>query len=254
MYTLSSRLGIFLSIAVLAVSALFIAPLLASANNDNDNNDREKKSDHRSVGSTLEVRIDDNGQVMVRGAKVTSVSGSVINAQTAFGSTVLSWSIRTSADTKFAHREDGSTVLSRIAVGDYISFGGMLNTSTSGLTVDAKSVKDWSNSGTGVKPVAFAGTVQSIDTPNLKFTLATGGSEGVITVKLATNSVITNGDVALAFGAILANDKAKVAGTYDVSTKTFTATKITIVREDINGHKTFRERFESFKNRFHFNF
>lgn len=249
MYTISKRFALVAPVALLVLGSLFISPLLASANGNED-----KKSGPHAVGSTLEIRIEDNNAVLVRGAKVTAVSGSVITAETVFGATVLSWSVRTNANTVFTHHADGTTPLSTLVVGDYVSFSGTLNTSGSGLTVDAKTVKDWSHSGTAVKPVAFAGTVQSIDSANAKFMLATGGPEGVITVKLATSSVITNGDAALAFGAILANDKARVSGTYDSVTKTLTATKIVIAREDANGHNTFKERIQSFKDRFHFNF
>lgn len=250
MYTISKRFALVAPVALLVLGSLFISPFLASANGNEGN----KKSGPHAVGSTLEIRIEDNNSVLVRGAKVTAVSGSVISAETAFGATVLSWTVRTNASTVFTHRADGSSSLSTISPGDYVSFRGVLNTGTSGLTVDAKSVKDWSRSVQAENTRAFNGSVQSIDTANMKFVLDSKGVEGLITVKLATNSVITNGDVAFAFANIKVADQAKVSGTYDSTTKVLTATKVVIVREDTNGRKIFKERIQSFKDRFHFNF
>ncbi len=248
--TISSRLVLLLSAGVLALSSLLIGPMFASAHGDEAN-----KVGPHAVGSTLEVRIADDNSVTVRGAKVTAVSGSVITAQTSFGSTVLSWSIRTNADTRFAYRSDSSAALAAIIPGDYVSFSGMLNTSVSGLTVDAKLVKDWSRP-TAEDSRAFAGTIQSVDAANMKFTLATGGAEGVITVKLASTVAITNGQAALAFGNILVGDKASVKGTYDASAKLFTATKVNIERKNADGHKIFNGVFQALKDRLqlHFSF
>ena len=250
MYTISKHFALVAPVALIVLGSLFISPFLASANE----NEGKKRSGPHAVGSALEIRIEDNNSVLVRGAKVTAVSGSVISAETAFGATVLSWSVRTNANTVFTHRADGSSSLSTILIGDYISFGGTLNTGTSGLTVDAKAVKDWSRPVQVENIRALHGSVQSIDVVNMKFMLASKGAEGVVTVKLATSSVITNGDIALAFAQIKVADQVKVSGAYDSATKTFTATKVGIVREDVNGHKTFKGRIQSFKDRFHFGF
>jgi len=243
--TLFSNLALFFAAAVLAVGAVVIAPLSVSAHNDGGEN---KRAAH-ALGSTLEVRIDNDNSVIVRGAKVTAISGSVITAQTQFGSTVLSWSVQTNADTRFANRGDGSASLAGIAVGDYISFSGMLNTAATGLSVNAKAVKDWS------KPVlqsprAFSGTVQSVDAANLRFTLASGGAEGAITVKLASTTAITNGQASLAFANILVGDKVSVKGSYDSATKVFTATKVHIERKNADGRRTFNGVLKNLQDRF----
>jgi hypothetical protein len=255
MYTISSRLVLFLSAAILAVGALFAAPLFASAHGDSDN--AFKKGAH-SVGSTLEVSINDNNSVTVRGAKVTSISGTTLNAQTAFGSTVLSWSIRTGTNTKIIALPGGTLALASIAVGDYVSFSGTLDTSAAGLVVNANVVKDWSQ--TSQKPASelqsFKGSVQSVDVSNRKFTLQTGGAEGLITVQLATTSVITNGADSMILANLVVGDSAKTSGTYNANAKILVASKVSVERKDSDGHKTFKGFFQSLADRFnlHLNF
>lgn len=98
----------------------------------------------KSVGSKLEVSIADSGRVIVRGAEVTSVSGGVIRAETEWGATALSWNIETDADTDFVSKQGSGSEFEDIAVGQYLSFSGMIDGSGTALTVDADTVKNWS--------------------------------------------------------------------------------------------------------------
>jgi len=98
----------------------------------------------KSVGSKLEVSIADSGRVIVRGAEVTAVSDSVIRAETEWGATALTWNIETDAETDFVTKHGSGSDLDDIAVGQYISFSGMIDGSGTALTVDADTVKNWS--------------------------------------------------------------------------------------------------------------
>src|SRR3989344_5451964 len=117
---------------VMAALALFPATA-AHAHEDGSN----------KSGTKVEVNLDTGGSALVRGAKVTSVSGSVINATTNYGSSQLSWRVVTDCSTKFNANKGGSTVPANIAVGDIISFSGSLDQTASGLTGNAKDGKDW---------------------------------------------------------------------------------------------------------------
>lgn len=108
----------------------------------------------KSVGSKLEVSIADSGRVIVRGAEVTSVSDDTIRAETEWGSTALAWTINTDANTDFVTKSGSGSELRDIAVGQYVSFSGVIDGSGSALTVDADAVKNWSldtNHGTTTK-------------------------------------------------------------------------------------------------------
>lgn len=98
----------------------------------------------KSVGSTLEVTIADDGRTIVRGAQVTSVSDGTIRAETEWGATSLDWVITTDSDTDFLMKAGTDAAIGDIAVGQYISFSGMIDGSGSALTVDADVVKNWS--------------------------------------------------------------------------------------------------------------
>ena len=69
-------------VTVVALGLMFsFAPAVHADNDKNEEHEKERK-EIKATGSTLEVHISDNGKVLVRGAKVTSVSGSTINATT----------------------------------------------------------------------------------------------------------------------------------------------------------------------------
>lgn len=249
MYTLSSKLILFLSAAVLALSALFATPLLASANEGQSDS---KKVDSHNVGSAVEVRMANDNSVVVRGAKVTSISGSVINVQTAFGSSVLSWNVRVGADTKIITLPGGPIALAAISVGDYVSFSGLLDTSVSGLTVNAKVLKDWSQIDRSASFRYFNGSVQSVDVANKRFTLKTEGAEGVITVALATTSVMNGGEGSFTIANLAVGNTVKVSGTYDAALKVITAEKVHIEHKDEVRNETHKGIFESLWDRFGF--
>src|SRR3989338_1472128 len=62
------------------LTALAFAPIIASADND-----KNKGENNRPASQRVEVAIADSGNVLVRGAKVTAVSGSTITVTTTAG-------------------------------------------------------------------------------------------------------------------------------------------------------------------------
>ena len=136
-------------VAAAIAASLVLAPVIALAHNNNDRDrDRGNRAEAERVlrlaHSPLEVFINHNGKVLVRGAIVTATSTSAINATTSFGSTTLPWIIKLASTTKFVPHHDGISSVADIAVGDVISFSGTLDTSATTLTLIARVVKDWS--------------------------------------------------------------------------------------------------------------
>jgi hypothetical protein len=85
-------------IGALVIGAAMIAlPFVAFADNG------ASKSALQN-GTAVQVVISDPGTVLVRGAKVTAVSGSVITAQTTWSGVTLTWSVNTSSTTKFYNK------------------------------------------------------------------------------------------------------------------------------------------------------
>jgi hypothetical protein len=72
------------------------------------------------------------------------VNGNTVTAQTTWGDNHLVWTVNTTANTDFARTSTSTTGIGSITVGDTISFAGTLGTTTSGFSLNASVVKDWS--------------------------------------------------------------------------------------------------------------
>jgi Domain of unknown function (DUF5666) len=197
--------------------------LTAWADNNNGGGDQMRQAG--MVGSTLEVHIMNSGKVLVRGAKVTGISGNTVNAMTAWGSANLNWAVVTDGSTDFVRRSGGASAVLEIKVGDFVSFQGTLDSSqASSLSVKASVVKDWSIQKMNA---SFSGTVQSVNTSAMSFVLATQ-ARGNITVMASTATNIMKGETAATFADIMAGSKVAVQGVWDTVANTFAATSVQV--------------------------
>lgn len=195
------------------VAMLIATPALALA----DSGKRDDNSRPHAGGSSLEIMINDNGKTVVRGAKVTNVSGSTVTAQTIWGASSITWTVRTDSDTNFLRKSGTNAGIADIAVGDYVSFSGMLS-SGSAFTVDADVVKNWSLS---ENRTAITGTVTAHDNDSL--TIATM-NRGNVEVAITSSTKFSGSIDALA--DITTNSRVVVLGSYNADTKVLTATEI----------------------------
>jgi hypothetical protein len=173
-------------------------------------------------GTGVEVAISTNGSTLVRGAKVTSVSGSTINAATNYGSSKLDWTVTTDSNTEFASN-NGGTGLSGIAVGDTVSFRGTLDQAVSGLTVKANVVKDWTQVETNK---SLSGIVTSINTTLNSFTLSHNNATTTIQTNSSTDFELNGKDGS--FASLFLNAKIKVKGFLNASSSVLTASEVDI--------------------------
>ncbi len=214
--------GAVLGTMLIAGLALAVAPATPAHAEDNGNNNKERENTAHAVGSTLEVHIFDDGSVLVRGAKVTSVSGSVIYATTAWGSASMPWTVNTDGATEINRRFGGRSSVSEVSVGDYLSFRGNLVMTSAGLTVQAKIIKDWS---VQRKNGSFIGKVSSVGTGT--FVLASD-EHGQATVSVTSTTVITKGDAAATFADIHVGDKVMAGGLFNNVSRVLDADKVKI--------------------------
>lgn len=223
---IKTLIGVTMAIALVAV------PVYA----DNDNH---KKEAHNN-GTTLEVHINDNGSVLVRGAKVTAISGSIISASTTFGTSTIAWTIDASSISKVIRRYGGNGTIADVQIGDYISFNGALTTTASGFNVKATSLKDWSIQ---VKNSSFSGTISSIT--GTSFVLTTAENK-TITVNTDANTKITRGDTTVAFSALVVGDKiSKTEGLYNNTANTLAAKSIRLYNDPLLAKRTFEGKLTS---------
>ncbi len=192
--------------------------------------DSDKKYNTLSAGAGVQVQIGANGDTLVRGAKVTAVSDTQVNANTSLGSSVLSWIVKTDSNTDFSATKGSESGMSEIEVGDTISFRGSLNQSVSGLTVRAKQVKDWSSVETRA---ALSGVVTSINTTLSSFTIS--HKHGTTTVQTNSSTKFTEDGDSASFADIVLNAKVKLAGMFNATSSVFTATSVSIEEEGGNG-------------------
>ena len=124
---------------MIIVTATFVALFsgFAIAHADQGNNK------FRLGGEARQIVIGEDGKVTVRGAKVTSVSGSTIFAGVVFGSTSFNWTVVTNASTTVITSKHATSTVGQIAIGDIVSFAGNLNTALSAATVMATVLEDW---------------------------------------------------------------------------------------------------------------
>ena len=97
----------------------------------------------------LEMHIANNGLVLLRSAKVVSVSGITLVVNTAWGSADFMWTVRTNAK-KYESRDFGTRMLDRdgkkgslesVRPGMLVTITGVLDSTAEEPTVDADSVR-----------------------------------------------------------------------------------------------------------------
>jgi hypothetical protein len=197
--------------------------------NDNGNNkdqsgmmgkDREDMGEHmkqaHATGSTLEVHISDNGMVLVRGAKVTAVTGNLITATTAWGGSTINWQV-VAGNTRFVNRSgsDNGTMTSVITVGDFVSFSGPLNSGVSGsFSVNANTVKDWSSTMLMNAKTTLEGKVKTAPVGAVTTTLVLTVDGKDYTVKVAADiSVLNSSWLRMPISSIAVGDSVRIYGT-----------------------------------------
>ena len=89
-----------------------------------------------------EVHIANNGLVLLRGARVVSVSGSEIRAHIAWGASDFIWTVHTEYNTKFLTSDGKKETLEDIAIGDTITATGMLVAGGGGPVMNAEFVRE----------------------------------------------------------------------------------------------------------------
>lgn len=172
----------------------------------------------KSVGSSLEVMLSDNGNAVVRGAEVTAVGDGTITARTVWNAASLTWTVETDGSTQYVEKSGRGTSRSEIRVGDYVSFSGTIDDSKGAFTVDADVVKNWSKDSTAS---VLTGVVTDIDGDELTIRIK---NDTLVTVETGSGTTFAGG----AFADIDEGDRIVVSGSYDASAKVIDATKISL--------------------------
>ncbi len=201
----------------IAITATLALPVFA-----NDSNKHDDKMVRMPMMNSLavDVHFGTNGRVAVTGAKVTSVSGSIVNATTIWGSAGFNWVVNTDSNTKFNRKLDSGSSLSEISVGDTISFSGVVNpTAGSPLNVNAANVKDWS-----IQKGPFKTTIQGKVKTASPLVVTADNTD--YTINVASSTAILNSLwLRIPLTSLQVNDTVRVYGTIN-SNNTIDATVV----------------------------
>ncbi len=204
-----------------------VSMFIAQAQNSQGNNsDQGTSQQNLPVGSSLEVRIENSGKVSVRGARITSLAGNVLQASVKWGSVNLNWTVVADQNTEIVRRFDEKSSFSEFSVGDLVSFNGMLDTSVaSPFTVKARQIKDWSlmrdNNG-------FVGIVQSVNVGAQTFVLRTDQGRDITIHVNSLTKIVKDNNETTSFAMIAVNAKVTVKGMMNTATNTLEASQVKI--------------------------
>lgn len=182
----------------------------------------------KTVGAPLALTIEENGDTVVEGARVTQITGSTLFASQYWVALPVRWIIRTDAKTALKHRFGNPIVLSQFSLGDFISIEGIFNGSSDSLGLDAKSIKNWSISTEGS---TFTGTVTSAPDAGGAFILKIGDGSTVFVKPKATSTVI-RGIVSIMPAAIALGDRVlETTGVYNHLNRSLVAESVKIFQD-----------------------
>ena len=174
------------------------------------------------------INVQENGHILVRGAKVTGISGDTINVSLSWG--VLTWNmqVKTDSSTHFVQRNGGNGSLAIIEVGHIISFQGMVDATSATPLVNARVVRNWSLQKIQISPF---GIIESINSSAKTFVLKTE-ERGTPTVNVLSTTKILKTKATSSFDALTVGMRVGVKGAWDRAANTIDAEQIKIHMED----------------------
>lgn len=229
------------------VGAVIASPAQAENSNENAkafiNANASLKADVLSkLENSVGVVLGPNSVLRVVGAKVTSVSGSDINATASFGNSSLSFVVKTDAETKLNGKAfANSSALSSLKAGDKISFAGTITSSAgSSITVDASHVISQNlynkDGGKIENKTSFKGEIKAVNTGDNSFTLKLK-SGATVKVSVLGSAIITLDGATSNLAALEAGDEVKITGEANADASVITASKISAESEDADDNK-----------------
>ena len=178
-----------------------------------------------------EIHIDQTGKVSILGAKIIQFAGSTIYTRVIWDNSYIRLLVKTNAATTKIARKYGETIrVANMAVGDYLSIDGVLESGADSLSVISSNIVDLSDQ---TQQNNFSGTVSAIDSSLTSFTM-NSDAFGAIKVALNSSTQITLGSRTIDANHLKVGNKiSSVSGTYNYADKSLAAQKI-VVYIDMN--------------------
>ncbi|MEN9614313.1 MAG: hypothetical protein RLZZ347_620 [Candidatus Parcubacteria bacterium] len=184
--------------------------------------------DPKSVGSTLEVHITDDGKIVLHGAQIIQSAGTTFYARSNWGGSYMRWVIRTDENTKVTRRFGTETTIAEIKPGDIVSAEGDFMATSDSISVVAKKVKDWSLASDKVE---FGGVVTTIATSSTQFEIKTSAGNRII-ISTTPDTSIIKGVIGIGFSQIKVGDKiTNATGVYNHVSKVLNADALRVYQD-----------------------
>ena len=220
----SKSFAILAVITYIASYSLLALPFHAQAQSQTG----QAVMDAHYYGSTVELHINDRGDVTLNGARVEAVAGTTFYTKIYWGQMYLRLTVRGTDTTQYTKKFGGAMSASQVSVGDYISVAGNFVPNTNVFDMTASTIKDWSVQTTNDE---YSGTVSALSDSG--FTL-TRSKQASINVSIGTTTQITKGNLTIALSQIKIGDKVVSAdGSYDHLTNTLAAAHV-VIYQDMN--------------------
>jgi hypothetical protein len=172
-----------------------------------------------------EIHINKDGRVFIEGAKVMQFTGNTMYARVIWDNIFLRIVIKTDQNTSFIRRYGEAVNISNIAVGNYLSIEGSLESNADSLSIMAAKIKNLSDL---TQQNNFSGTILAIDPTYKSFSL-NSKTLGTIQVVLDESISIVLGSRMVGKSYLKVGDKIiSVNGIYDHGTKILKADKIIV--------------------------
>ena len=172
-----------------------------------------------------EIHINKDGRVLIEGAKIMQFVGNTMYARVIWDNIFLRIVVKTDQNTSFVRRYGEAVNISNIAVGNYLSIEGSLESNADSLSIIAAKIKNLSDL---TQQNNFSGTILAID-PSYKSFSLNSKTLGVVQVVLDGSTSIVLGSRAVgAFHLKVGDNITSVNGVYDHGTKILKADKIVV--------------------------
>lgn len=168
------------------------------------------------------VSMAGNGQTMVKGARVTAVSGDIISATSEWGAAKIQWKIQVLGKTRFSPAREHEKLSEDIRVGETIGFSGMLDQKSTTPLIYASSVRDET-----VMQMASVLTGNVVDTGSDVFTVQT--DTGTSTVRVSTGTIMTKDGNRAGPLDLFPGEEVKAFGTFNSRLRILEAERIVAV-------------------------
>lgn len=176
-----------------------------------------------------QLSVAPNGQVMMRGAKVVALHGTLATVETSWGETSFRWTVELTGSTRYVPDMKSADAIAAISVGDTVNITGSLDTSRAVPTLIASVFKDMSHYEEGA---TIAGSVLSVDTKAQALVIQ--NDAGTTTIDIFRGTIITKDGNRATLGDIDAGMTVSAIGSLNRISNMLSAERLAIAAQPVS--------------------